>query len=323
MSNILAVDIGGTHFRIGLFSGEGRRLLVSEGDTDASAGREWMLERLRERGRAILADAPGPAKACGVSFGGPVDFLRQQVSSLHACGWKDFPLALWLKETFHLPCRLDNDANAGALGEYHYGAGRGKASMVYVTISTGVGSGVICEGKLLHGKDGMAGELGHVPVADCGELCSCGNRGCLETFCSGRAIESRAQEWAARRPERVGRMSELSGHGEITARAVLTAAAEGDTAAGNIVQEVARRLARGLLVVIRLLNPELIVLGGGVAQAGATLLDPVRESLEELGSPTVRHSTKVVLTELGNESPLYGAAVLGREAAEEPGSVTC
>ncbi len=322
MGNVLAIDIGGTHFRVGLFNSEGCRLDVSEGDTDASAGREWMLEQVRERCQAILAHALDPVKACGVSFGGPVDFVRQRVTSLHASGWKDFPLARWVQDTLDLPCRLDNDANAGAFGEYHYGAGRGTTSMVYVTLSTGVGSGVICNGNLLRGKDGMAGELGHVPIADSGELCSCGNRGCMETYCSGRAIESRAREWAGRRPGRVGRMFELSGDGEITAKAVLTAAAEGDSAAGNIVQEVSRWLARGLLIVIRLLNPDLIVLGGGVAQAGSTLLDPVRESLEELAARAVRHTTKVVLAELGNDSPLYGAAVLGQEVGRIQGVIT-
>ena len=317
MSNVLAVDIGGTHFRLGLFSEKGQRLVVSEGDTDASAGCEWMLERVRERAQALVANGREAVKACGVSFGGPVNYSLQQVTSLHAAGWSDFPLAGWVQETLGLPCWLDNDANAGALGEYHHGAGRGATSMAYITISTGIGCGLICDGKLLRGKDGMAGELGHIPVSDTGVPCPCGGKGCLETFCSGRAIEARAREWAERRPERVGRMFELSGDGEITARTVMTAAAEGDAAAVNIAREASRWLARGLLMVIRLFNPDQIVLGGGVAQAGSALLGLVRESLQDLASPTVGYSTQVVLAQLGNYSPLYGAAVLGWEAVRK------
>ena len=174
-----------------------------------------------------------------------------------------------MEQTLGIPCRLDNDANAGALGEYHYGAGRGAKMMVYITISTGIGSGIVYEGKLMRGKDCMAGELGHIPVSDSGARCSCGGRGCLESFSSGGAIETRAREWAERRPERVARMVELSGGPEITAKGLMQAAAEGDAAASHILRETTRWLARGLLMVIRILNPDVIVLGGGVAQSGA------------------------------------------------------
>ncbi len=145
--------------------------------------------------------------------------------------------------------------------------------MVYITISTGIGSGIVYEGKLLRGKDYMAGEIGHIPVSDSGARCSCGGRGCLESFSSGGAIETRAREWAERRPEHVARMVELSGGPEITAKGLMQAAAEGDAAATHILRETTRWLARGLLMVIRILNPDIIVLGGGVSQSGALLLD--------------------------------------------------
>jgi len=154
-------------------------------------------------------------------------------------------------------------------------------------------------------------------VSDSGALCSCGARGCLETFCSGTAIARRGQEWAARRPEGVARLLELSGSTaeNISARAVVEAATEGDAAAGQIIRETARWLARALLTLIRLLNPDRIILGGGVAQAGNVLVGPVYEYLEELGSPTLNPSTEIVLAELGTYSALYGAAVLASEVA--------
>jgi glucokinase len=317
VDNVIAVDIGGSRFRVGLFDGEGRRLLVSEKETLRSADRDWMLAQLREQGQAIRQKSDYPVKACGISFGGPVDFARQRVTSLHSPGWESYALSEWAKEVFGVPCQLDNDANAGALGECRFGAGRGTQSIVYITLSTGIGGGLVSGGKVFRGKDSMAGEIGHVPVSDSGVLCACGARGCLETFCSGSAIAQRGREWAIRRPEAVARMVELSGGPaeDITCEAVVRAAAEGDTAAGRIIREAARWLSRALLTVIRIVNPDKIILGGGLAQAGNVLLDPVHEFLEELGSPSIRYSTEIVLAELGTHSALYGAAVLALELA--------
>jgi glucokinase len=315
VNNVIGIDIGGTRFRVGLFDAAGRRLLVSEDDTSRAGGRDWMLDQIRERAGVLMNRTDYPVKACGVSFGGPVDFGKQQVSSVHTPGWDKFPLAGWIQENLKLPCRVDNDANAGALGEYRFGAGRGAGSMVYITISTGIGSGLVYGGKVLRGKDNLAGELGHIPVSDSGVVCSCGARGCLETFCSGTAIARRGIDWAARRSDRVARIVELSGGKpeNITALAVVQAAAEGDLAAAQILREVARWLARALLTVIRLLNPDKLVLGGGVAQAGGTLLMPVREFLEDLGSPSISYTTEIVIGALGPYSPLYGAAALALE----------
>jgi glucokinase len=311
LKNVLAVDIGGTHFRTGLFDDQGRRLLVLEGDTDRAAGRDWMLKRLAERCRDLIAQTDAPIKACGLSFGGPVDFPRQSVTSVHSSGWQGFELGKWMEQTLGLPCQLDNDANAGALGEYHYGAGRGAKMMVYITISTGIGSGIVYEGKLLRGRDYMAGEIGHIPVSDSGARCGCGGLGCLESVSSGAAIESRARDYAERHPEHAERMVELSGGLEITAKGLIQAAAEGDVTAVNILGESARWLARGLLMIIRTLNPDIIVLGGGVAQSGAILLDTLQPFLDEFASPTITYTTEIVTAALGNYSPLYGAVAMG------------
>jgi len=313
----MAFDIGGTRFRVGLFDPEGRRLMILESETFREGGRAWMLEQLLQHSRALRQKSDAPVKACGVSFGGPVDYDRQRVTSLHAPGWEDFPLGQWVQETIGVPCRLDNDANAGVLGEYRFGAGQGTRTMVYVTISTGIGGGLIVDGKLIRGRDNLAGEIGHMPVSDSGVPCSCGARGCLETFCSGSAIALRGREWGHRRPEAVTRLVELSGGSveNITAKALIQAAAEGNTAARQILGEASRWLARGLMAVIRILNPEKIVLGGGVAQAGNLLLNPVSEALEAMASPSICHTTQVVLAELGANSPLYGAAAMALESA--------
>jgi glucokinase len=319
MHNVLALDIGGSRFRVALFDDAGRRLEVLEGETSRSGGRDWMLEQLRSRSRGLRDRSDYPVKACGISFGGPVDFARQQVRSLHVEGWENFALARWVQETLNLPCRLDNDANAGALGEHRFGAGRGAGSMFYMTLSTGIGGGLVLGGKVHHGRDSLAGEIGHIPVSESGVSCVCGGRGCLETFCSGTAIALRGREWASRRPEGAARVLNLSGGKveDISARAVAEAAAAGDSMAVGIIQESAHWLARGLLMVVRLLNPDKIVLGGGVARAGKVLLDPLRKNMEELSSPSLPYSTEIGLAELEIYSPLYGAAALALEAASE------
>ena len=319
MNNVLAVDIGGTHFRVGLFDEGGRRLLVSEGDTSREDGRDWMLDEIRGRARELVEKTDRPVKACGASFGGPVDFDRQRVLSVHTPGWQNFALGEWLERTLGLPSRVDNDANCGGLGEHRYGAGRGAGSMVYVTISTGIGAGIIIGGRALRGRDNLAGELGHIPVSESGALCSCGAKGCLETFCSGNAIADRGRDWARRRPESIDRVLEISGGtpDQVTARSVVLAALEGDSVARSIVQESARWLGRALLTVIRILDPDRIVLGGGVALAGSVLLDPVRDTMREFGSPSIGYSTEIVLAELENYSPLYGAAAMALDLAEQ------
>lgn len=317
MSNVLAVDIGGTHFRLALFDGEGRRLVFSEGRTELSRGRDWMLDQIRGRAQDLIARASSPVRACGVSFGGPVDFRHQRVSSMHVYGWRGFELARWVKDNLKLDCCVDNDANAGALGEFRYGAGQGAELIVYVTISTGVGAGVVCHGRIVRGKDSLAGELGHIPVSDAGATCSCGGQGCLETICSGAAIALRGRKLAEEKPEIMPRTIQLcSGdRRQITAETIFLAAGEGEKGSLLIVRDAARALARGFLVAIRLLNPDKIVLGGGVVRAGKVLLDPVHEFLDELSTPLLEHSTEVVPAELGNYSPLYGAAALALDLA--------
>jgi glucokinase len=312
MHNVLAMDIGGTHFRVALFDDAGRRLEVLEGETSRTGGRDWMLAQLGGKARELRSRSDYPVKACGISFGGPVDFERQLVRSLHVSGWENFALAQWVQQTLNIPCRLENDANAGALGEYRFGAGRGTRSMFYMTLSTGIGGGLVIAGEVHHGRDSLAGEIGHVPVSDSGVTCVCGARGCLETFCSGTAIALRGQEWARRRPETAARVLELSGGKleDITARAVAEAAAAGDSMAIGIIQETAHWLARGLLMIVRVLNPDKIILGGGVAGAGNILLDPLRQSLRALSSPMLSDSTEIELAGLENYSPLYGAAAM-------------
>ncbi len=320
-SNILAVDIGGTHFRVGIFNHEGRLLEVTKSATSHQGGREWMLAQLHQHAAKLLDASPETVKACGISFGGPVDYASQRVTSVHTPGWRNFPLASWVKDTFCIPALLDNDANAGALGEFHFGAGRGVNSLIYITLSTGIGSGLVIHGKVFRGRDSMAGEIGHLPLSDLPIPCTCGGSGCLEALSSGRSIARSARELAASDPQAARRLMELSGGNaeNLTARLVFDAAAQGDPAANRLLRDAIYWLARALTIAIRLINPDKIILGGGVAQAGDRLLIPLRELMAQWKSGNFPYTTEISTAALSNDSPLYGAAALGREFLDSMG----
>jgi glucokinase len=283
MELILAVDIGGTKHSLGLFEGSSL-LRRATYPTDAEGGRLWMLSRLPPAITEFLG-AARPA-ACGIGFGGPVDFAAQRVGrSMHAGGWQDFPFATALEQRLGIPCRMDNDGNLGALGEFRAGAGRGVASLLYVTLSTGIGAGILLDGKILRGADSLAGELGHVPLEPDGPECSCGARGCFEALCSGRAIEAREGRPAA----------EL-----LDDRAFR---------AGYV-----RSLARGLRVALMLLNPHRVILGGGISKAGAPLFSDLRAELRRQIPASLPVRADIQPAALGDDSVLWGARWLAEEA---------
>jgi glucokinase len=275
--NVLALDIGGTKHSLALF--EGRRIVRRETfPTDAAGGRQWMVAHLKNLLPDWLAGARPPV--CGIGFGGPVDYTGQRVGrSMHAGGWQDFPLAAVLAEHLAIPCRMDNDANLGALGEWSVGAGAGAASLLYVTLSTGIGAGLLLQGKIWHGADSLAGELGHVPLAGDGPECACGARGCFEALCSGRAIEART----GRRAEELLQDPEFR--------------------TGYLPD-----LARGLRVALVLLNPERVVIGGGLSKAGPVFFEDLRAELARQMPPSLPARVDVRPAALGDDSVLWGAA---------------
>jgi glucokinase len=280
--DLLALDIGGTKHSFALFR-ERRLLRRSTFPTDASGGLPWMLDHLRATLPGWLAgDRPA---ACGIGFGGPVDYPAQRVGrSMHAGGWQDFPLSSALSDLLGIPCRLDNDANLGALGEHTAGAGRGAASLLYVTLSTGIGAGLLLDGKIVRGADSLAGELGHISLEANGPDCSCGARGCFEALCSGRAIEAR------------------------TGRPAAELLAEAGFRAGYV-----RDLARGLQAGLLILNPERIVIGGGLAKAGEALFAELRAELRRRLPDSLPVRIDVQPAALGDDSVLWGAATLAEE----------
>ncbi len=270
--NTLAIDIGGTKFTLALF--EGDRIVRRESQaTDRDGGPEWMVRQIE----AIAG--PWTFEQCGIGFGGPVDFPSQTVTlSTHVGGWQAFPLVERMGKRFEVPVTMDNDANVGALGEALYGAGRGARPLFYVTLSTGIGGGIVLEDSTIYrGADSYAGELGHITLKPGGPECLCGSRGCFERLCCGMWLERDYRKTA----------KELMQDPAFVARYVVD-------------------LAQGLKAAVMLLNPARIVIGGGIAKAGDALFVPLRAELRRQVTEWSRARLDVVPAGLGDDSVLYG-----------------
>lgn len=311
---ILAIDIGGTQFSLLISTLEGRIVKRANGRTNRVAGADWMVNQVLEVGRKLLDASPEPIKACGIGFGGPVDFEAQRIiKSTHVSGWDDFPLPKILQKELGISAIIDNDANLGGLGEFTFGVGRGRRNLVYYTVSTGIGGGIVLEGSVYRGSDGNAGELGHVPVLLDGPECACGNRGCLEAMCSGIAIGHRGEEALRRYPNRGQSIRRLaSKSGMVTAKMVFDAAREGDDLAQEIVEEVCVYLGMGLATIMNTFAPDVIVVGGGISKAGQILLGPLRVQVDRFTMQIHRPRIRVMAASLKEKSVLMGAIALAK-----------
>ena len=313
---VVGVDLGGTYIRAALADEDGALRERRKVETLAREGVEAVVGRIVRAVEEV--SVPGVA-ALGICSPGPLSSRTGIVYSppnLH--GWHDVPLAGMLEERLGIPVFLGNDANAAALGEFAYGAGRGFGHVIYVTVSTGVGGGIISDGRLLEGQRGAAGEIGHVIVEPGGPLCGCGNRGCLEALIAGPAIACQAREAiASGRETSIGELAETDPHG-VTAEVVGRAAAAGDTLARELLETTGRRLGTALLGLVHLFNPQVIIVGGGVTNAGELLMKPARDTMFAGLMPIFEEDLEVVPPYLGADAGLYGAVALARRTAGIP-----
>jgi glucokinase len=295
-SAVLGLDIGGTKIAAGVVDADGRvhGFVTAPSDFESARG----VERLFELGRQAIAESGLEVEAVGIGCGGPLDSERGVlIAPLHLPGWKDVAIAELAAAAFDRPAFLDNDGTAGAAGEHRFGAGRGTQAMVYLTISTGVGGGVVIDGAVQRGRSGNGGELGHVTVDWHGRRCrGCGRRGCLEAYCSGTSIAERAVEAGM--------------EDGVTAADVAQGARAGDAVASGVWDETCEALACGLTSIANLFEPEVIVLGGGVVRTGEQLLAPVRASVAEqmIGPPV-----SIVAAASGDAVGVVGAAAIAYE----------
>jgi len=281
--NTLAIDIGGTKFSVGAFEGE-QLILRETRPTDRQAGPDWLVAQVKQTLSKWSEDHAFRPDRCGVGFGGPVDFPSQTVTlSTHVEGWASYPLLDQVRRIAGVPAVMDNDANVGALGESFYGAARGKNPVFYMTLSTGIGGGIVIDGKIYHGANSYAGEIGHIMIDPNGPDCLCGYHGCFERLCCGL--------WLERDYGRTAK--ELMDDPEFVKRYCVF-------------------LARGLKSAIMLLNPAIIVIGGGISKAGHKLFGPLREELGRQVTSWSRAQRDVVPAALGDDSVLFGAMVLAQ-----------
>ena len=311
---VLGLDIGGTTLAAGVVAGDGRVLAQQGAPSRATEGPASMIDRLLALARVVVEESDVPwsrLRGIGIACGGPLDpFAGIIQSPPNLPAWDDIPIVDIVERALGLPAAVDNDATASALAEDWYGAGRehGAHHLVYLTISTGIGGGLVIDGRPYRGAGGNAVELGHLTVRYDGRRCACGRRGCLEAYASGTSIALRAREALAR-----GRASSLVGIADVTARDVAAAARAGDSLAVEVWSETTAIVGSAIANVLNDYNPDLVVLGGGVTRAGDLLLGPVREVAFSQALPPARRSAEIVLARLGDELGVVGAATVAFE----------
>lgn len=322
----MAVDVGGTKTAVGLVRRDGRVLAWRMRPAGVERGPDAMISDYVMLAEEVVREAgvaPRDTVGIGVGCGGPLNPWTGVVyGPANLPGWEEVPLAARLSEALGLPAFVENDANAAALAEYWYGAGRGFDPLVYFTVSTGIGAGVIIRGEIYEGATGNAAELGHTVVRVGGRPCRCGGRGCLEAYCSGTSIAERAREALARGDEQ----ALASGLGSLgrppRAEDVVALARAGDPLARSLWEETVDVLAAGVVNAIHAFNPRRVVLGGGVTRAGEDLFRPLRARVQRLGMRALVAGVEVVPAQLGDLVGVLGAgavAFLRTERGEAAG----
>jgi glucokinase len=307
---LLALDFGGTKHTAAVITPStnqwhAHQRAFSPPNADASTDFKIMTSLARE---VLAGEHPS---AIGVSFGGPVDFTTGTVRlSHHVPGWENIKLRSLLEAEFNAPASVDNDANVAALGEHRFGAGQGYDSLLYITVSTGVGGGWILNGQPWRGAGGMAGEIGHTVVDPNGPICLCGKRGCLERLASGPYIAQQVREWLQAQPNQgqVLRSLVQDNLEAITAQLVSQAVIQGDNLAIQALEQAGWAMGVAIGNSANLVNPQRFVLGGGVTKAGERFWDVVRRVARETALPEV--DFEIVPAALGDDAPLWGGVAI-------------
>ncbi|MCU0627073.1 MAG: ROK family protein [Gemmatimonadaceae bacterium] len=312
---IVGVDLGGTNIAIGALQADGSREVAFHSEpTLAVEGPEAVTERIVkavERTITRVQQETGATRAqfVGVGIGapGPLDRARGVVITAPNLGWTDWPLREKVHAATGLHATLDNDANCATLGEWWLGAARGTRNAIGITIGTGIGGGIVIDGQLYHGASDVAGEIGHVTIDSTGRRCKCGNYGCLEAYASGPAIAERAREamWGEE-PGVLWRLVE-GDVSRITAQMVYAASKQGDPIAIDVVRETARYLGAGIGALLNVLNPEVVVLAGGVVNAGESLFQPLRAEVKRRAFRPAVEACRIMPGALGGSAGVVGA----------------
>ncbi|MBS4031268.1 MAG: ROK family protein [Clostridiales bacterium] len=307
---IAAIDLGGTKIYTVLADVQGKILAFTREETKSTQGSDAIIRQMASTVHTVFEQAgqsTSRLSAVGVCAAGFFDWQKKiMIHSPNLPGWDMVPLERELEEQFGVPVIVENDANAQALGEARFGAGRGANDQIFITVSTGIGAGLIIDGNIYRGSKGFAGEAGHMVVKPDGPVCGCGRRGCLETISSGTAIARAAHNAVSDGKIRTSLSATLAREGKLTTPHVFQAAQLGDTVAKDILAEAIHYLGIGLVNLVNLLNPEMIIIGGGVAEAGEVFLHPLREMIVHNAIPPSAAVITLKKAELGVEAGVTG-----------------
>lgn len=312
---IIGVDLGGTNIVVGAMPEDGSREIgVRIEDTHAERGAEGVVDRIVSMIAGVMSDAvtqlgARQADFLGIGIGapGPLDRDRGVVIVAPNLGWRNFALRDAVSDRIHLPATLDNDANCATLGEWWRGAAQGAATVVGLTIGTGIGGGLVLDGKLYHGASDVAGEIGHTTIDSTGRYCRCGNYGCLEAYASGPAIALRARE-ALERDEVSALHTMVDNDLDLlTAATVYEAANRGDALALEVVRDTARFLGTGVANLLNTVNPDVVVITGGVTRAGDRLFEPLRAEVKRRAFRPAVEACRIVPGMLAGTAGMVGA----------------
>ncbi len=312
---IIGVDLGGTNIVAGAMTADGsRHLNVRSIPTNAALGDEGVADRMVTLVEGVILDTMRETGifrsdfiGVGVGAPGPLDRERGIVIVTPNLGWRNFPLRDEVSKRVGLPASLDNDANCATLGEWWCGAAKGGRHVIGITIGTGIGGGLIIDGRLFHGASDVAGEIGHTTIDSTGRRCNCGNYGCLEAYASGPAIAERAREALAGGEPSILLKMVGDDLGKITAQLVYDAAKKDDDVARQVVRETANFLGAGVANLLNIFNPDVVVIAGGVTQAGAPLFEPLRAEVRRRAFRPAVEACKILPGTLRGSAGVVGA----------------
>ena len=306
MSHTVAVDIGGTHIRVAVYEPDSLKP-VAHHRTRSLAKQPGVYDRLEKAIESVWPQ--GNVKAIGIASPGPLDpYTGTILDTPNIPEWDNFPLTAKLSQHFNVPAFLDNDANMAGLAEWQFGAGKGHQNVVYLTISTGIGGGVISSGCLIQGFRGMGAELGHMIIDPDGPLCGCGQRGHIEAFSSGPSIARYVEEQLA-----AGQTSSLQSQPAISAASIAAAARAGDPLAVSAFERAGHYLGIAVANYLAIFDPSILIFGGGVSQVGDYLFKPFEESLRRhTFHPHYLDNLVITKAALGDDAGLLGALALAR-----------
>lgn len=314
---VLAADIGGTKILAALVTRDGQVLAKERRPTMADKGPQTAISQLFSALDSLLSlrkMVPAQLHSLSIACAGGIDTARGVVTtSPNLPGWIDIPLRDVVKDRYRVKTFLLNDSSAAALGEHRFGIGRGTQNFVLLAVGTGIGGGIIINGKLYSGTVGSAGELGHMTIDVNGPVCNCGNTGCLEELASGRVMAREAKR-RINQGEKSALVAMMAAKIEdITAEKIGVAARHGDKLASEVITDAATYLGVGMVNLVNIFNPEIIAIAGGVANLGDLLLEPARRIVRERAFPVAARAVKIVTAQLGDEAGVLGAAAFAFE----------